>query len=162
MKTTITTTIGISALLVAVMCGVVNLRSDRHLEDHHNPQVKPTRTVSTLGEERGSTNRRERVRRPESDFQKYLSRIEPITAFEDPSEGYFQAYLLTRNAESLLKQDEQADNKKAILELFEKSYAYFLGVRMTAPDWKDDMVLTRLEKTKNSLMDAYFASNPQR
>lgn len=162
MKTATTMTIGVVALLVAVMCGVVNLKTDRHSEDRHNPQVRPTRTVSALGEERRSTKRRERVRNPESEFQRHLSKIEPITAFEEPSDGYFQAYLLTRNAESLLNQGEQANTKRSVLEQLEKSYAYFLGVRETAPDWKVQMVLARLEKTKDSLREAYLACNPQR
>ncbi|MES2659198.1 MAG: hypothetical protein V4689_11320 [Verrucomicrobiota bacterium] len=162
MKTSITYTLGVFAMLVAVMCGVVNLTSDRHSKDHHNPQLRPMRTVSTLGEERRSTKRSERVHNPESEFQKHLSKIKPITAFEEPSDGYFQAYLLARNAESLLSQGEQANTTQAVLEQFEKSYAYFLGVQETAPDWKVQMVLERLEKTKSSLREAYFASNTQR
>ena len=162
MKTATTTTIGVVALLMAVLCGVVNLKTDHHSEDRHDPQVRPMRTVSTHGEERKLTKRRERVRNPESEFQRHLSKIEPITAFEEPSDGYFQAYLLTRNAESLLNQGEQSSTREAVLEQFEKSYAYFLGVRETAPDWKVQMVLARLEKTKSSLREAYFASNTQR
>jgi hypothetical protein len=119
-------------------------------------------TVSSLGEERRSTKRRERIRNPESEFQRHLSKIEPITAFEDPSDGYFQAYLFTRNAESLFNQGEQSATKDAILKEFEKSYAYFLGVREIAPDWKVQMVSARLEKTQRSLREAYFASNTQR
>lgn len=162
MKTATSTTIGIVALLVAVLCGVVNLKTDHHPKDRHDPQVRPMRTVSTHGEERRLTKRRERVRSPESEFLRHLSKIEPITAFEEPSDGYFQAYLLTRNAESLLNQGQQASTREAVLEQFEKSYAYFLGVRETAPDWKAQMVLARLEKTKSSLREAYFASNTQR
>jgi hypothetical protein len=95
---------------------------------------------------------------PESEFQRHLSKIVPITAFEEPSDGYFQAYLLTRNAESLISHGDQDSLKGSALEQLEKSYAYFLGVRETAPDWKVQMVLARLEKTKSSLREAYFAS----
>jgi hypothetical protein len=162
MKTATTTTIGVVALLVAVLCGVVNLKTDHHSEDRHDAQVRPMRAVPTQGEERRLTNRRERVRGPESEFQRHLSKIEPITAFEEPSDGYFHAYLMSRDAEKLLAQGEQPSNREDVLELLEKSYAYFLGVRETAPDWKVQMVLGRLEKTKSSLREAYFASNTQR
>jgi hypothetical protein len=162
MKTATTTTIGVVTLLVAVMCGVFNLEIDSHSEDCQNPQGRPMRTVSTRGEEHRSTKRREHARNPESEFQRHLSKIEPITAFEEPSDGYFQAYLLTRNAESLLNQGDKDNTKRAVLEQLEKSYAYFLGVRETAPDWKVQMVLARLEKTKDSLREAYLACNTQR
>lgn len=163
MKKATTTTIGVASLLVAVLCGVDNLKTDRHSEDSQNHQVKPMRTVSTLGEERRSTKRRERARNPEAEFQRHLSKIEPITTFEDPSDGYFQGFSFAWNALDLINQGEQQHNtKREILEQFEKSYAYFLGVRMTAPDWKEQMVLARLEKTKVSLREAYFVSNTQR
>jgi hypothetical protein len=159
MKTSTTYALGVFAILVAVMCGVGNLTSDHHSEDRHDPQVRPMRTVSTHGEERRSTKRRERFRDPESEFHRHLSKIEPITDFDEPSDGYFEGYLLSRDAEKLLAQGEQASNREDILELLEKSYAYFLGVRETAPDWKDRMVFTRLDMTKNRLRDAYLATN---
>lgn len=152
-------TLGIVVLLAAAKCGVVDLTSDGNSEDRQNSRVRPVRAASIPGEERRSMKRRERVSDPEADFLRHLSKIGPITDFETPSDGYFEAYLLTRSAENLLNQHQQANQKEAILELFEKSYAYFLGVQETAPDWKNQMVLMRLEKTKNSLREAYFASN---
>ena len=46
MKTSITYTLGVFAILVAIMCGVVILTSDRHSENRHNPHVRPMRVVS--------------------------------------------------------------------------------------------------------------------
>jgi hypothetical protein len=144
------------------MCGVINLTSDRHSEDRHNHQGRPIHTVSTLGEECRSAEHRERRHNHDSEFQRYISQIEPITAFEDPTDGYLQGFSLTYEALDLINQGKQIDNKETILELFAKSYSYFLGVRETAPNWQDQMISSRLEKTKISLREAYFASNTQK
>jgi hypothetical protein len=157
MKPAIAITIGAIALFAALMRAVVEVLPDAPSVDRKSSENMPTGTFSELGVARSPIKRRLREPNPQSEFLRYLSKIEPNTDFQDPSDGYFQAYLKVRSAESLLDGCEH-DNDR-LLVLYENAYALFLGVIDSAPDWKVEMVRTRLEKTKNGLRDAYFAKN---
>lgn len=162
MRTVATSAIAIIAIIAAIICGAVNLKSEtqteRYSKDYQDSYLRTIHTESKNTDEHKSTKPRVRVRDHEADFLRYLSKIEPITDFEEPADGYFEGYLLTRGAENLSKQDEAALSQEEIFDSYEKSYAYFLGVQKTAPEWKKEMVLNRLSITKRSLRDAYFSN----
>jgi hypothetical protein len=166
MKPIATSAIAIIVIIAAIICGAVNLKSETKTEpdsrDYQDSYLRPMHTESNHAGEHKSTKPRVRVSDPEADFLSYLCKIEPITDFEEPADGYFEGYLLARGAGKLFKEDETADSQKEIFDSFEKSYAYFLGVQQTAPEWKKEMVLNRLDITKRSLRDAYFANKKGR
>lgn len=66
------------------------------------------------------------------------------TGFEDPSDGYFHAYLLAREAEKSTNPDESIRNLQEALE-------YLRAVKKRYPDWKIVMVDARIQKTEESL-----------
>lgn len=64
--------------------------------------------------------------------------------FDDPADGYFHAYLLTREAEKATNQEESIRN-------LEEALGYFRAVKKKYPDWKPAMVDARTQLTEESL-----------
>lgn len=68
------------------------------------------------------------------------------TGFEDPSDGYFHAYVLTREAEKATDPDESIRN-------LQEALGYLREVKKRYPEWKIVMVHVRIQKTEESLAD---------
>jgi len=64
--------------------------------------------------------------------------------FDDPADGYFHAYLLTREAEKTTNQEESIRN-------LQEALGYFRAVKKQYPDWKIAMVDARTQLTEESL-----------
>lgn len=71
----------------------------------------------------------------------------PAPAQFDPSDVYFQGYLATRTAEEL----ESAGDFLGALEKLRKADQMFSAVRTYYPEWKPDMVGSRVQKTTASI-----------
>lgn len=67
----------------------------------------------------------------------------PTNSSFDPSEAYFQGWLLSRDAENL---EKDGDPKGADAKL-DQAKKLFEAIRKYYPDWRSDMVAGRLEKT---------------
>ena len=67
------------------------------------------------------------------------------TGFEDPSDGYFHAYALTREAEKATDPDDSIRN-------LQEALGYLREVKKRYPEWKIVMVDTRIRKTEESLV----------
>jgi hypothetical protein len=65
----------------------------------------------------------------------------------DPSDVYFQGWLLSRDAEKLREKGKLAESR----EKLERAIKLFEQVAKEHPDWKPDMVQSRLKKAKNEL-----------
>ena len=66
------------------------------------------------------------------------------TGFEDPTDGYFHAYALTREAERATDPDD------AIRSL-QEALGYLREVKKRHPEWKTGMVDARIQTTEESL-----------
>ena len=66
------------------------------------------------------------------------------TGFEDPSDGYFHAYSLTREAEKATDPDDSIRN-------LQEALGYLREVKKRYPEWKIVMVDTRIQTTEESL-----------
>lgn len=64
--------------------------------------------------------------------------------FDNPEDGYFQAYLLIQESEATKNQQES-------ISYLEKSLEYLRAVKSSYPDWKTPMVDGRIQNTKNKL-----------
>ena len=84
--------------------------------------------------------------RPDKSAATYLSRIEPITGYDDPADGYFEAWLAIRDVERAPLSEE----KKT--EALTKAYATFLGLREDHGDWKSSLVEKRIALTREQLL----------
>ena len=73
-------------------------------------------------------------------IQSILSKKE----FEDPADGYFNAYVLTREAK------KKTEQKESIRDL-EEALGYLRAIKKRYPDWKTAMVEARTESTKESI-----------
>jgi len=154
--------LGSLALAAAFACVLAKTHSDVQPEESTSAKSKPLRVRSIQDEADGQRHRKSPVHHARSAFLTYLDKLVPNTDFDDPGDGYFQGYLHVRNAEEMRDLSDVNDVNAAVTEHFEKAYAFFLGVQRSAPGWKVDMVRTRLEKTRDSLKDAYLARNTSR
>lgn len=66
--------------------------------------------------------------------------------FEDPSDGYFSAYLLIREA-------EKTGNREESHRKYQEALSYFRALKDTFPDWKTAMVDHRIELTTRCLSE---------
>jgi hypothetical protein len=87
--------------------------------------------------------------KPSSSSNSFASEIvQPVLSkkeFDDPADGYFYAYVLTREAE------KKTEQKESIRDL-EEALGYLRAVKKRYPDWKTAMVEARSESTKESLI----------
>ena len=63
---------------------------------------------------------------------------------DDPADGYFHAYLLTREA-------EKAANREESMRHLEEALGGFMAVKRRFPDWKTSLVDARIQRTQKAL-----------
>lgn len=146
---------GVAILVTALLIGLIQQGEELGFVESQkpNPTVKSL-PIGQEGQEGGVLRTRVRIREPKPAFQSFLNHINPDTNFDNPSDGYFRAFLKIREAEGLEANDSSSSE---IRDAYVKAYSYYKGMVTKAPEWKVEMVRVRMGKTEDRLRELYLA-----
>ncbi|MEO5914750.1 MAG: hypothetical protein ABIS50_10985 [Luteolibacter sp.] len=153
--------LGSGVLILALWYLLGRPYSDPQREKPPSENSKPLSLRSSPDGEASPFRTRSKIRDTTDTFSQYLNRIAPVTDIDDPSDTYFQGYLLVRQAQNKREEFGKEKADRSLLEIYGKAYSHFLGVQISKPEWKKEMVRTRLNQTKDELKEIYLASRTQ-